>query len=329
MKNTIAVLGAGSWGSAMAIHIARAGFPVRLWARDTRQAKQMRHSRTNARYLPDIPFPESLKIFSSLKICQSKADYIVVAVPSHAFAELLPQLQVKESGIAWLTKGLNPSDNKLLSQLAFETFGPKIPIHVISGPSFALELSKGLPTAICLASNDRASQQQVKNYLHHDALRVYTTTDYIGVQLAGTVKNVIAIACGISDGLGFGANARAALITRGLHELKRLGGALNAREDTFFGLAGVGDLVLTCTDNQSRNRRFGLMIGEGKSPNEALQAIQQIVEGMHNAHQVCELAKNHHIEMPICEQVNRLLLNQITPNQAVFNLMQRESRDEG
>lgn len=328
MKKTIAVLGAGSWGSAMAIHIARAGFPVYLWARDQTQAQHMQTTRSNARYLPNITFPESLNVTSSLATCQNKADHLLIAVPSHAFAELLPQLQAKESGFAWLTKGLNPADNKLLSQLVFEKFGEHIPVHIISGPSFALELSKNLPTAICLASNQREAQLQIKNYLHHGSLRVYTSMDYVGVQLAGAVKNVIAIACGISDGLGFGANARAALITRGLHELKRLGSALNASDQTFFGLAGVGDLVLTCTDNQSRNRRFGLMIGQGKSSQEALESIQQVVEGMHNAHQICELAKIHDIEMPICEQVKQLLFNHVTPNQAVLNLMQRKSKDE-
>lgn len=328
MKKIIAVLGAGSWGTAMAIHIAHGGYPVLLWVRDDAQARDMQHSRTNARYLPNITFPDNLEICTSLDTCQNTADEILIAVPSHGFSGLLSQLRPKNDGIAWLTKGLNPDDNHLLSELVFDTFGHQYPIHVISGPSFASELAKGLPTAICIASNHRATQTTLKKYLHHGSLRVYTSNDYIGVQIAGAVKNVIAIACGISDGLGFGANARAALITRGLHELKRFGRKLGARDQTFFGLAGVGDLVLTCTDNQSRNRRFGLMIGQGKTTQEALHAIQQVVEGVHNAHQICELSKLHHVEMPICEQVAQLLMQHVTPDEAVLNLMQRESRDE-
>lgn len=321
--HTIAILGAGSWGTAIAVHLAKDGNSVFLWGKDSQHSTELQRDRSNERYLPGISFPDSLQPITDLSICQQKATDLILAVPSHAFEQLIKQLQPPVSGIAWLTKGLNPGDNQLLSRVVAKYWGDHFPTAIISGPSFATEVAKGLPTALTLASNNSFYQKKLQRMFHHDNLRIYLSHDLIGVQLCGAVKNVIAIACGISDGLGHGANARAALITRGLVEMRRLGLALGAREETFHGLAGLGDMVLTCTDNQSRNRRFGLLLGQGEDPIAAEQKIGQVVEGKQNARQVCELSDSLQIEMPICTQVYLLLENKITAQQAVVNLMSR------
>ncbi|MDP1601949.1 MAG: NAD(P)H-dependent glycerol-3-phosphate dehydrogenase [Legionella sp.] len=324
----IAMLGAGSWGTAVAIHLAACGNEVLLWGHDPLHIAEMSEKHANQRYLPSIPFPDLLKPTVSLKQCLDEASIIIIAVPSHAFAEILAKIETPPEGIAWLTKGLDPATHCLLSELVFARWGESFPIAVISGPSFAGEVAKFLPTALTLAGNNPTFQKSIRACLHHKNLRVYLSNDVIGVQLCGAVKNVLAIACGISDGLGYGANAKAALITRGLAEMSRLGRVLGAREESFLGLAGVGDLVLTCTDNQSRNRRFGLHLGHGKSAPDAEKEIGQVVEGKYNATQVCTLARHHNVEMPICEQVEALLNNKVTPQQAVFNLMNRTAREE-
>lgn len=325
---TIAILGAGSWGTAVAIHLAKCGNRVLLWGHNPKHIEEMIQLRQNQRYLPEAKFPDSLIPTADLKDCLQKADEIFVAVPSHAFAGLLKQLSKPQHGLTWLTKGVDPLSHKLLSQLVAEQWGESFPVGVISGPSFAREVANFLPTAFTLASNNATYQKTIQGLLHHNNLRVYLSSDLIGVQLCGAVKNVVAIACGISDGLGFGANAKAALITRGLAEMTRLGIKMGSREETFRGLAGVGDLVLTCTDNQSRNRRFGLELGNGLSLIEAESRIGQVVEGKYNAAQICALAEQFEIEMPICTQVNALLQGQITAQQATMNLMTRSPREE-
>ncbi|CDZ76877.1 Glycerol-3-phosphate dehydrogenase [NAD(P)+] [Legionella massiliensis] len=327
-KTTIAMLGAGSWGTAVAIHLAKCGNRVLLWGHNPVHVQDMIQQGNNLRYLPEIPFPESLIPTVSLKDCLEQADEVMVAVPSHAFSELLKQTTKPKHGITWLTKGVDPTSHKLLSQIVAEHWGENFPIAIISGPSFAQEVAKALPTALTLASNNVTYQKAIQAILHQGNLRVYLSSDTIGVQLCGAVKNVLAIACGISDGLGFGANAKAALITRGLAEMTRLGIKMGAREETFMGLAGVGDLVLTCTDNQSRNRRFGLQLGNGVSLLEAEKQIGQVVEGKYNAAQICALAKQFQVEMPICSQVNALLQGQVTAQQATTNLMNRSPREE-
>ncbi|KTD48627.1 glycerol-3-phosphate dehydrogenase (NAD+) [Legionella rubrilucens] len=327
-EKTIAILGAGSWGTAVAIHLARHGNRVLLWGQNSQYMAQMQSDRCNSRYLPDIVFPTALEATSDLAACQQRADEVIIAVPSHAFATLLAKLQAPTQGITWLTKGIDPASNRLLSELVAEHWGENYPLAILSGPSFARELAQGLPTAVTLAGNHGEYQKSLQQALHHDNLRVYLGNDIVGVQLCGAVKNVLAIACGISDGLGFGANAKAALITRGLAEMRRLGLALGAREETFMGLAGVGDLVLTCTDNQSRNRRFGLYLGEGMDLATAEATIGQVVEGRHNAAQVCKLANDHQVDMPICIQINALLQSKIPPHQAVTNLMSRRVGEE-
>lgn len=321
--HSIAILGAGSWGTAIAIHLASAGHHVYLWGRDQSQIAAMQRDHVNARYLPHIAIPKLVKLTSDLDICKQKAIDVIIAIPSHGFAELIQQIDPPVSGISWLSKGLNNKDNHLLSQVVAESWGEHYPAAVISGPSFAKEVAKGLPTALTIASNNSFYQKKMQRLFHHGNLRIYLSHDFVGVQLCGAVKNIIAIACGISDGLGFGANARAALITRGLVELRRLGRVLGAHDDTFQGLAGLGDMILTCTDNQSRNRRYGLLLGQGKSASSADKEIGQVVEGKQNVKQICDLALNHHIEMPICQQVKRLLAREISPEEAVSNLMSR------
>lgn len=325
--SSIAVLGAGSWGTAVAIHLAKSGFPVKLWGHNLQLIQTMMVKRCNHRYLPDHTFPETLEPTGDLQACLY-ADELIIAVPSHAFSSLLNQFYHKPTRLAWLTKGIDPTSHQLLSQIVHAKWGEALPVAMISGPSFAQEVAQGLPTALVVAGNDLSYLQSVQQLLHHQAIRVYLSHDLIGVQLCGAVKNVLAIACGISDGLAYGANAKAALITRGLAEMTRLGTALGATAETFMGLAGVGDLVLTCTDNQSRNRRFGLQLGKGLSSFDAEQTIGQVVEGKHNASQVCALATKHQIDMPICSEVHALLEGLIDAPNAVANLMSRPARKE-
>lgn len=324
----VAILGAGSWGTAVAIHLADCGHEVMLWGHDPQHIVAMQQTKCNERYLPHVPFPDTLCPTADLALCAEKASTLIMAVPSHAFSQILSLMECPPQGLAWLTKGLDSQSNQLLTEVVAARYGQDYPVAVISGPSFAREVAQHLPTALTLASNNLAFQSQLQQLLHDKNLRVYASHDLIGIQLCGAVKNVLAIACGISDGLGYGANAKAALITRGLAEMSRLGRALGAKEDSFLGLAGVGDLVLTCTDDQSRNRRFGLQLGHGVSSLEAEKIIGQVVEGKHNAKQVCSLAHQHHVEMPICEQVNALLNGLITPKQATINLMSRSARTE-
>lgn len=333
MKSTatagpVAILGAGSWGTAIAIHIAQSGRSVLLWAHDKQHVSDMRTDRFNTRYLPNNPFPSMLVPIDDLAQCMQQASEVIIAVPSHAFLSLLHKLPQRMQGLAWLTKGIDPETHTLLSDAVNKKWGEHYPIAIISGPSFAGEVAQGLPTALVVAGNNLEYQQSIRHLLHQKNMRVYLSDDWVGVQLCGAVKNILAIACGISDGLNYGANAKAALITRGLAEMSRLGLALGARPDTFMGLAGVGDLVLTCTDNQSRNRRFGLQLGEGIDSSTAEKNIGQVVEGKYNAIQICALAAKHHIDMPICQEVNAVLQGKYTPTEAVSHLMQRPPRDE-
>lgn len=328
---TVAVLGAGSWGTAMALHLARAGHEVVLWAHRPEHIQSMIEARANLTYLPDFLFPENLSLTSHLQACltgRNKADYIFIAVPSHAFAGLLERIKEPPLGLTWLTKGVDPNTHHFLSELVEARFGAYYPIAVLAGPSFAKEVAAGLPTALTLAGRDPLYQKAIHKLVHHHNMRVYLSDDLLGVQLSGAVKNILAIACGISDGMHYGANAKAALITRGLAEMTRLGMALGARLETFLGLAGVGDLVLTCTDNQSRNKRFGLFLGEGASLEEAEKRVGQVVEGKHNAAQICAIAQKHQIEMPLCTQIDLLLKNKINVVDAAKNLMNRPPKEE-
>ncbi|WP_457675239.1 NAD(P)H-dependent glycerol-3-phosphate dehydrogenase [Thiolapillus sp.] len=326
----IAVLGAGSWGTALAILLARHGHEVRLWGHEPEPAAQLQQDRENRQFLPGISFPHSLTSTSDLAWSMDGADEILVVVPSHAFASVLQQvheLRPDPLSLSWATKGLEPASLRLLHEVARERF-PDADLAVISGPTFAMEVARGMPTAVTVASSNSLHAARLADYLHGDTFRAYTSDDIIGVQVGGAAKNVMAIAAGMSDGLGFGANARAALITRGLAEITRLGLALGGQHDTFMGLAGLGDLVLTCTDNQSRNRRMGLALAEGQGMEEARERIGQEVEGLAAARDFRRKASGLGVEMPITEHVYRIIYEGMDPASAVKALLGREQKPE-
>lgn len=324
------MLGAGSWGTALAVLLARNNAPAVLWGHNAQHLAELAKARRNERLLPGVAFPGSLQVSADLAHALSAADDCLVAVPSHAFRETLTRLAPHlkpHMRVAWATKGLEPESGKLLHEVAQELLGARA-TAVISGPTFAREVAAGSPTALTVASATPQFAADLAARLHNDTLRAYTSDDVIGVELGGAIKNVLAIAAGIADGLGYGANTRAALITRGLAEMMRLGVALGGKRETFMGLAGLGDLVLTCTDDQSRNRRLGLALARGTALADALRDIGQIVEGVPTAREVMRLAKAHSIEMPISEQVYCVLHEGKSPRNAVQSLLQREQKAE-
>ncbi|MFZ0254135.1 MAG: NAD(P)H-dependent glycerol-3-phosphate dehydrogenase [Gammaproteobacteria bacterium] len=330
-QEPIAVLGSGSWGTALAVLLAHSGQSTMLWSRDPVQVVNMRKSRRNERFLPDTEFPASLQVTDNLVEALKQARDVLVVVPSAAFRTVVASIrQQLRNGmrIAWGTKGFEPGTGQLLHQVVSNLVGQRVPSAVISGPTFAREVASGLPTAVTVATTNPHFAAQLTERLHSKRFRVYTSTDLIGVQVGGAVKNVLAVAAGIADGLGFGANTRAALITRGLAELTRLGVALGGQPGTFTGLAGLGDLVLTCTDDQSRNRRFGLALGRGAAVKAAQSQIGQVVEGVEAAAVVVSLARQYHVEMPICAEVDRVLRGVRTPRAAVDSLLARDLKPE-
>ena len=325
------MIGAGSWGTALALQFARNDRPVRLWGRDASQMKQMSVQRSNHRYLPGIRFPDNLVIDSELDSSLSGAKDVLVSVPSHGLRETLGKIEPlleTDARICWATKGFELRSGKLPHQVATDVLGELRPMAVLSGPTFAKEVGEGLPTAMTIAANDPAFASELAIHLSGDNFRAYTSDDMTGVEVGGAVKNVLAIGAGISDGLSFGANTRIALINRGLVEMTRLGVALRAQNDTFMGLAGMGDLVLTCTDNQSRNRRMGILLAAGKTVKEAQEEIQQVVEGVLAAKAVREVAASHDVVMPICEEIYRILYEGVSPREAVGTLMSRTLKPE-
>ena len=328
----ISVLGAGSYGTALAIAIARNGHNTLLWSHRAEQVATLAADRCNKVFLPDAAFPDSLTPAADLQQVVQASRNLLIVVPSHVFADVLTQVKPflrKDSRVAWATKGLAPNTGKLLQGVARDILGEQIPLAVLSGPTFAKELAMGLPTAISLAATDAHFGKDMAHLLHCGrSFRVYLNDDMVGLQLGGAIKNVIAIGAGLADGLGFGANARTALITRGLAELQRLGVALGAEQETFMGMAGLGDLVLTCTDNQSRNRRFGLALGQGKDVQTAMADIGQVVEGYRNAAEVQQLARRHGVEMPICDQVYQVLYQGKDAKEAAMSLLSRDRKTE-
>lgn len=326
----LAVLGAGSWGTALALLLCRNGNRVRLWDHWPKHIADLLRDGENRRYLPGYPLPPSLLPTQDLAEALEGASELLIVVPSHAFADVLRQLPnplPERLGIAWATKGFEPGSGRLLHRVAREIVGPW-DLAVVSGPSFAQEVARGQPTAVTVASESDKHALRVAGYLHSERFRAYTSEDMVGVQVGGAAKNVLAIATGIADGLGFGANTRAALITRGLAELIRLGAALGGKQETFMGLAGLGDLVLTCTDDQSRNRRMGLALARGLSADAAKKEIGQEVEGVITAASVNIIARSHGVEMPIADQVFGVLYDKVTPEQATQNLLMRSSKAE-
>ncbi len=324
----LAVVGAGSWGTALAIQFARTGRMTRLWGRDQKDLADMRANRENSHYLPGAAFPPTLSAADDLAACigEDNAD-ILIAVPSHAFREMLEQvlpMTTATTRFCWATKGFELETGSLPHEVATQVLGTERPLAVLSGPTFAKEVGAGLPTAMTIASSNKRFVDDLAQSISDETFRAYTSGDVIGVEVGGAVKNVLAIGAGLSDGLGFGANTRIALINRGLAEMTRLGVALGAEAETFMGLAGMGDLVLTCTDDLSRNRRMGLALAAGKTRAQAEEEIQQVVEGVLAARAVREKAQAVGIDMPIVEQIYRVLYEGAEPHEAVRLLMSRK-----
>ncbi len=323
----IAVLGAGAWGTALAIHLAPR-HEVTLWSRNPEQIQRMVRERENRRYLPGCSLPSAIKLESNLAGACQAADLLIVAVPAAAFRPLLQALESQARPLIWVCKGLEPGTGKRLHEVAEETLAGIIPRGVLSGPSFAQEVAAGLPAALTLASQDRSFAAMVASELHGGSLRIYTSTDVIGVELGGALKNVMAIAAGISDGLGFGNNARAALITRAAAEMARLGAALGGHAETIMGLTGMGDLILTCTGELSRNRQVGLKLAQGKSLPEILGELGHVAEGVNTAREAIKLADQLGVDMPITGAVQHILFDKLPARQAVEALLSREIKSE-
>jgi glycerol-3-phosphate dehydrogenase (NAD(P)+) len=327
----LAILGAGSFGTALALYLARREQHIRLWTIEKDHAERMAAEKVNARYLSEHPFPSTLLPTHDLAQTLKDVTDILIAVPSVGFRHTLMQLKPFLSShhrIVWVTKGLDEETGELLHEVVEKIAPKECPYAILSGPSFAREVASGLPTAVVIASKNTSFANDLVTRFNGPLFRVYLSTDIIGVEIGGTVKNILAIATGISDGMRFGANARCALITRGLTEMTRLGVALGALPETFTGLSGLGDLILTCTDDQSRNRRFGLSLGKGKDPITALREIGQVVEGKHNTEVVLRLAKKINVDMPITQSVETILEGKQSAKEAMIALFSRTPKTE-
>jgi glycerol-3-phosphate dehydrogenase (NAD(P)+) len=330
-KASIAVLGAGSWGTALAALLARNGYSTVLWGRDPAQVEGINARQENSRYLPDVMLPRALRASPDLSATVASADLVLVVTPSHAFGETLRALAPHRrghAGVAWATKGFEPGSGRFLHEVAADALGAEVPLAVVTGPSFAKEVAQGLPTAVTVHSETEPFAQQIAEALHGPAFRAYTGSDMLGAELAGAMKNVLAVATGVADGMSLGLNARAGLITRGLNEMLRLNLALGGRAETLMGLAGLGDLVLTCTGDLSRNRRLGLALGRGQSISDAVAAIGQVVESVQTCDEVMRLAERHGVELPISALVQRVLHGRITPREGLRLLLSREQKAE-
>jgi glycerol-3-phosphate dehydrogenase (NAD(P)+) len=327
----VTVLGAGSWGTALAALLSRHGYPTTLWGRDAAQVAAIGQRHENPRYLPGVALPESLHATTDLAAAVASADLLLVVTPSHAFNQTLHALAPHRrpgTGVAWATKGFEPGSGRFLHEVAGEILGADVPLAVVTGPSFAREVAQGLPTALTVHSDDEDFALLVAEALHGPSFRAYTGSDMLGAELGGAMKNVLAVATGIADGMNLGLNARAGLITRGLNEMLRLNLALGGRAETLMGLAGLGDLVLTSTGDLSRNRRLGLALGRGQSLAEAVKEIGQVVESVDTVDEVMRLANRHGVELPISELVQRVLHEQITPAEGLKIILSREQKPE-
>ena len=322
----IAVLGAGAWGTAIACALS-SRLEVALWARDRAQAEHISASRKNDRYLPGIALPTAVQVTSQLERAVSEARLALAATPVAGLRELLEGLPAAQPFV-WLCKGFEEGSGSLPHQIAEQTLGKSARCGALSGPSFAQEVARGLPCALTLASRDAGFAREAAGLLHGGRLRVYYSADLVGVEIGGAVKNVMAIAAGISDGLGLGHNARAALITRGLAEITRLGTALGGAPETFMGLAGAGDLILTATGDLSRNRRVGLELARGRALREILEGLGHVAEGVRSAKEVSRLAAARGVEMPVTDAVNSVLEGRLSPGAAVELLLARDLKQE-
>ena len=326
----VAVIGAGAWGTALAIQAAKA-YPVKLWARDSGHISGMKKARSNPKYLGDFTFPNHLELTASLDEAVLTSDVIISSVPTSAFAEVIQNIQSIDSAkpIIWTNKGLETNSSLFPHEIIHDHLINKdLAYGVLSGPSFAAELVRDLPTAVTLATTNSDLSNSVAKIFHHGSMRVYLSDDIAGVTVGGSLKNIIAIASGISDGMGFGNNARAALITRGIAEITRFGKTLNASEETFIGLAGIGDLLLTCTGQYSRNREVGIRLAEGKSLDSILSSLGHVAEGVNACFELVKRIKDTNIDMPITCEVYRVLTNEISAKDAVKNLLSRSLTTE-
>jgi glycerol-3-phosphate dehydrogenase (NAD(P)+) len=325
------VLGAGAWGTALASRVASNGHPTLLWGRDSAALKALDETGVHEPYLPGVQLPSELATEASFEVAVKSASDIMLGTPTSAFTEMLGAIREVRPDlppIVWTCKGFEHGSGRILSSLVPQAYGEDALFAVLSGPTFAREVARGLPTAVAVAASTPDHAARLNSLLHCDEFRVYCSDDVIGLQVGGAVKNVLAIAVGISDGLGFGANARAALITRGLSEMMRLGEALGARRETLMGLAGLGDLTLSCTDDQSRNRRFGLTVGGGASVAEVERTFGQLVEGARCASEVMRIAERLDLDLPIMAQVAAVISARATPRDAVRTLMSRAPGQE-
>lgn len=327
----VLVIGAGSWGTALAVLLAGNGVPTLIWSREPDHMREMARLRANPAFLPGITLPPALEPEPRLERALTRARDLLVAVPSAGFRTTLRSVAAHDGGelrLAWATKGFDPGTGRLLHEVVLEELPQATARAVISGPTFAMEVARGLPTAVTVAADERGFAAALAARFASDHFRVYTGDDIVGVSVGGAVKNVLAIAAGIADGMGLGANTRAALVTRGLAEITRLGVALGGRRETFTGLAGLGDLVLTCTDDQSRNRKLGLALGRGREIDEASREIEQVIEGVETVREVVGLAQKHGIDMPISREVFEVIHRGKSPREAVKALLSREQKPE-
>jgi len=330
-NSRITILGSGSWGSGLALLFASNGFDVTLWSHNAMHIDAINSEHENNKYLPGIKFPQSIVATADLQQALHNLQLLLIVVPSHAFRDTLIKIKPfirSDQNIMWATKGLEKGSCKFLYDVAKEELGENRRYSLLSGPNFAKEIAKGLPSAITVASNDSDFANELAAVIQNSYIRAYTSDDMPGVQLGGAIKNVLAVAAGIADGLGFGANTRSALITRGLHEMMRLGVSYGAQKETLMGLSGLGDLILTCTDDLSRNRRLGLAIGRGQSIAQACKEIGQVVEGINTAAEVHRVAQQKNISMPISEQVYQVLHHGRDPKTAVQSLLTRDIKAE-
>lgn len=330
MSEKIAVIGAGSWGTALSISLSGNGHTVKIWDLDQEHLKELSENRENVRYLPEVKFPDALQISYTVEEAVEGADIVLFSVPAQHFRSALngaaPYLK-PEMVLVNVAKGIEQKSLKRLSEIAFEKL-PNARYVVLSGPSHAEEVGRAMPTTLVAASDEQELAEYIQDVFMSDRLRIYTNSDVIGVELGGALKNIIALGAGISDGMGYGDNAKAAMMTRGITEIARLGVKLGADLSTFSGLTGIGDLIVTCTSMHSRNRRCGIMIGEGMKPSEATQKVGMVVEGMYTTEAAFELAKQVGVEMPITEQIYHVINEKIDAREAVKSLMSRQKKHE-
>ena len=325
--HNLTIIGAGIWGTALAVQFANCGCKVNLWGRNQALMEKMAVNRFNEAYLPNTKLPDKVKCYQDFNAAVADGDIVLLVTPTATIRQLTerlsPLLKDRHQGIAWACKGMEADSGRWIHEIVSEALECDLPLAAVSGPSFAHEVAAGLPTALVIACEQKSFADTLAELLHGDKLRVYTTDDMIGVECGGALKNIIAIAAGISEGLGLGENAKAALITRGIDEVVRFTKAMGGRAETIVSLAGIGDIVLSCSSSRSRNQNFGKMIVECGSAHKAHEKNTKVVEGVGTTHAVLKTARQHKIEMPICEQIALILADRISAKEAVEQLFQR------